>query len=145
MLFGLDFLAPTVQPGIGSVHSFKINANGTLTQPPGRRSCCPKPGGPAKNPDAAAPPLPLGMNQHPSRNILYIGLVTRQQVGVFTFDGQSGALSFVRAVPNSGVEFCWIRPTASGARIYTVDNIDNSVSFYDNGDPLQPVEKQHLF
>ena len=135
LLFGLDFLAPAVQPGVGSVHAFKINGDGTLTQPPGS---------PYALPAGDKPPLPLGMNQHPSRNILYVGFVTRKQMGVYTFDAQTGALSFVRAVPNSGVEICWIRPTANGARIYTVNNIDDSVSFYDNADPLQPVEKQHL-
>ena len=135
LLFGLDFLAPVAQPGIGSLRSFKINADGTLTQPPSS---------PMALPAGDKPPLPLGMNQHPSRNILYVGFVTRKQMGVYTFDGASGALTFVRAVPNSGLEICWIRPTASGARIYTVNNIDNSVSFYDNGDPLQPVERQHL-
>ncbi len=135
LLFGADFLAPFVQPGIGSLRSFKINADGTLTQPASS---------PMALPPGAMPPLPLGLNQHPSRNILYVGFVTRKQMGVYTFDGQTGALSFVRAVPNSGVEICWIRPTANGSRIYTVNNIDNSVSFYDNSDPLQPVEKQHL-
>ncbi|MEO5735138.1 MAG: hypothetical protein ABIN96_14475, partial [Rubrivivax sp.] len=135
LLFGLDFLAPAVQPGVGSVHAFKIGADGTLTQPPGS---------PYSLPPGAKPPLPLGMNQHPSRNILYVGFVTRKQMGVYTFDGLTGAMTFVRAVPNSGLEICWIRPTANGARIYTVNNIDNSVSFYDNSDPLQPVEKQHL-
>ncbi|MDQ2778917.1 MAG: lactonase family protein [Pseudomonadota bacterium] len=135
LLFGLDFLAPAAQPGVGSVHAFKINSNGTLTQPAGS---------PYALPAGPMPPLPLGMNQHPSRNILYVGYVTRKQIGVYTFDGQTGALTFVRTVPNSGTEICWIRPTANGARIYTVNNIDNSVSFYDNSDPLQPVEKQHL-
>ncbi len=135
LLFGVDFLAPFVQPGIGSLRSFKITADGTLTQPPSS---------PLALPAGAMPPLPLGISQHPSRNILYVGFVTRKQMGVYTFDGQSGALTFQRAVPNSGVEICWIRPTANGSRIYTVNNIDNSVSFYDNSDPLQPVEKQHL-
>lgn len=135
LLFGVDFLAPLAQPGSGSLRSFRINADGTLTQPPGS---------PISLPPGAMPPLPLGINQHPSRNILYVGFVTRKQIGVYTFDGQTGALSFERAVPNSGVEICWIRPTANGSRIYTVNNIDNSVSFYDNSDPLQPVERQHL-
>lgn len=135
LLFGNDFFAPTVQAGIGSLRSFRINADGTLTQPPSS---------PMSLPAGDGPPLPLGLYQHPSRNILYVGFVTRKQLGVYTFDDQTGALTFVRAVPNSGLEICWIRTTASGARIYTVNNIDNSVSFYDNSDPLQPVERQKL-
>ncbi|MEO6712444.1 MAG: beta-propeller fold lactonase family protein [Mycobacteriales bacterium] len=135
LLFGADFFAPAVQPGIGSLRSFRINPDGTLTQPPGS---------PMALPAGNGPPLPLGLFQHPSQNILYVGFVTRKQLGVYTFDDQTGALTFVRAVPNSGIELCWIRTTADGRRLYTVNNIDNSVSFYDNSDPLQPVERQQL-
>ena len=37
-----------------------------------------------------------------------------------------------------------IRVGDPGTRLYTVNNIDASVSFYDNTDPLQPVERQKL-
>ena len=137
LLFGADFLAPLAQPGIGSLRSFRINADGTLTQP--ATSPLALPAGPAN-----APPLPLGLYTHPTQNILYVGFVTRKQLGVYNFDAQSGALSFLRAVPNSGLEICWIRTTASGTRLYTVNNITNSVSFYDNSAPTQPVEMQHF-
>ncbi len=137
LLFGADFFAPVVQPGIGSLRSFKVNADGTLSQAPG--SPLALPAGPVP-----PPPLPLGLYTHPTQNILYVGFVTRKQLGVYNFDAQTGALSFVRAVPNSGVEICWIRTSANGMRLYTVNNIDNSVSFYDNSTPTQPVEKQHL-
>ena len=135
LLFGADFLAPLARPGIGSLRPFRINADGTLTQPPSS---------PLALPAGAMPPLPLGLYTHPTQNILYVGFVTRKQLGVYNFDPQSGALSFVRAVPNSGLEICWIRTTASGGRLYTVNNIDNTVSFYDNRAPLQPVEMQKL-
>lgn len=134
LLFGADFLAPVAQPGIGSLRSFRVNADGTLTQPPTS---------PLALPAGAMPPLPLGLITHPSRDILYVGFVTRQQLGVYTYDAQ-GALTFVTAVPNSGLEICWIRTNAAGDRLYTVNNIDNSVSYYDNSDPLLPVERQHF-
>ena len=50
----------------------------------------------------------------------------------------------MRAVANSGKEICWVRTNASGMRLYMVNNIDASVSFYDNANPLQPVERQKL-
>lgn len=137
LIFGADFFAPAVQPGIGSLRSFRVNADGTLTQAPG--SPLALPAGPVP-----PPPLPLGLYLHPTQNILYAGFVTRNQLGVYTYDGVTGALTFARAVPNSGKEICWVRTNASGSRLYTVNNIDASVSFYDNANPLQPVERQKL-
>lgn len=89
--------------------------------------------------------LPLGIWTHPSQNILYVGHVTYNHLGVYNFDPASGALSFVTQVPNSGREICWIRTNAAGTRLFTVNNIDNSVSLYDiAGNPRAPVERQKL-
>ncbi len=47
-------------------------------------------------------------------------------------------------VANSGVATCWLTVNATGDRLYTANNGDNSVSVYDLADPLAPVELQHL-
>jgi 6-phosphogluconolactonase (cycloisomerase 2 family) len=135
LLFGADFLAPFFHPGAGSLRSFRINDDGTLTQAPGSPKALPG------DPMTA---LPLGIWTHPSQNILYVGFVARAQMGVYDFNPATGALTFVTAVPNSGKEICWIRTAANGSRIYTVNNLDNSVSFYDASNPHVPVEKQKI-
>lgn len=135
LLFGTDFLAPHVQPGAGSLRAFHINDNGTLTAAPGTPMALP--GGPMTA-------LPLNAWLHPTENILYVAFVARKQLGVYNYDPASGALTFVTAVSNSGTEICWIRTTADGRRIYTVNNIDNSVSMYDASNPRAPAERQHL-
>jgi 6-phosphogluconolactonase (cycloisomerase 2 family) len=143
LVFGADFLAPFVRPGIGSLRAFQVADNGTLAQPPGSPYRLPK-----APPSVPAPArnlrLPLGLYLHPTQNILYVGHVTYNQLGVYNFDPNTGAISFVTQVPNSGKEICWVRVTRNGSRIYTVNNIDNSVSFYDNSNPRAPVERQKL-
>ncbi len=143
LLFVEDFLAPAVQPGIGSIRSFRIGGDGRLAEAPGSPYAVPD-APPGVPPAAAALHLPLGTWTHPTENILYVGHVTYNQLGVYDFDRATGALSFVRQMPNSGKEICWVRTTADGRRLYTVNNIDNSVSFYDNADPRNPVERQKL-
>src|SRR5438477_6586183 len=96
--------------------------------------------------ESVSPPgtaLPLGLWTHPSKPILYVGFVTANKLGVYTFDS-TGHMHFVRAVPNSGKAICWIRANGAGTRLYTANTGDNSVSVYDITDPLHPIEIQHL-
>lgn len=146
-VFGADFLAPFFNPGSGSVRALRIGAGGGLTPASLVQVPPPPPGVPAPppgfNPERLR--LPLGIWTHPSQNILYVGHVTYNHLGVYNFDPASGALSFVTQVPNSGREICWIRTNAAGTRLFTVNNIDNSVSLYDiAGNPRAPVERQKL-
>jgi 6-phosphogluconolactonase (cycloisomerase 2 family) len=87
--------------------------------------------------------LPLGLWAHPSQPILYVGFVTINKVGVYTFDA-TGNLHFVRSIPSSGAAVCWLRTNGAGTRLYTSNTGDNSISVYDTTNPLQPVEIQHL-
>lgn len=73
-------------------------------------------------PAPEVPTIPLGIWDHPTKNLLYAGLVTRNQLGVYSYDDQ-GALSFVSAVPNSGQDICWIKTSADGTRLYAVNNL----------------------
>ena len=146
-VFGADFLAPFFNPGAGSVRALRIGAGGALAPASLIQVPPPPPGVPAPppgfNPERLR--LPLGLWTHPSQNILYVGHVTYDHLGVYNFDPASGALSFVTQVRNSGREICWIRTNAAGTRLFTVNNIDNSVSWYDIGsNPRAPVERQKL-
>ena len=92
---------------------------------------------------SSAPRLPLGLWTHPHQPILYVGFVTINRLGVYTYDS-TGHLQFVRSVPNSGQAICWIRSNADGTRLYTSNTGDNSISVYDTTVPLRPVEIQRV-
>jgi 6-phosphogluconolactonase (cycloisomerase 2 family) len=87
--------------------------------------------------------LPLGLWAHPSQPILYVGFVTINKVGVYTFDA-TGNLHFVRSIASSGAAVCWLRTNGAGTRMYSSNTGDNSISVYDTTNPLQPVEIQHV-
>lgn len=80
------------------------------------------------------PSIPLGLWDHPTKNLLYAGLVTRNQLGVFRYD-ENGRLTFVSAVPNSGQDICWLKTNATGTRLYAVNNLPRE----DQGDKASTV------
>lgn len=73
-------------------------------------------------PTPDVPTVPLGLWDHPKKNLLYVGLVTRNQLGVFSYD-DAAKLSFVSAVPNSGQDICWLKTNKNGTRLYAVNNL----------------------
>lgn len=97
------------------------------------------------------PSMPLGIWDHPMQNILYVGFVTRNQLGVYTYDN-NGFLNYKTAVPNSGQDICWVLINKAATRLYTVNNLPrlgstqqgSTISVYDiSGDKaLEPVEIQ---
>lgn len=97
------------------------------------------------------PSMPLGLWSHPSRNILYAGFVTRNQLGVFSYN-DSGSLKFIKAVRNSGQDICWILVNKQATRLYTVNNLprldtpqtSSTISVYDisGANALAPKEVQ---
>lgn len=131
-LFGTDFFGP--MKGLGTLRSFLINSNGTLT---------PAIGTPKKLTGVDSTGAALGLASHPSKNILYVGHVMRDTMGVYTYDN-SGELTFIKGVKNSGKAICWIKINADGSKIYTSNTGDGSVSYYNNSDPLNPIEIQKV-
>lgn len=97
------------------------------------------------------PSMPLGIWSHPSQNILYAGFVTRNQLGVFSYD-HFGRLKFVNAVNNSGQDICWVLVNKQATRLYTVNNLPrlntqqtaSTISVYDiaGKNALSPMEIQ---
>ena len=128
--FGSDFLGGTLQ-------SFVVQPDGSLTQN------LPQSVADAPFSGSAAPHLALGLAAHPTRPIVYAGLVTISKVAVYQYD-ENGVLSFVRAVDDSGAGVCWIRVSSDGTRMYTSNTGDNSISVYDTSDPFKPVQIQRL-
>jgi 6-phosphogluconolactonase (cycloisomerase 2 family) len=131
LMFGADFLG-------GILRSFAINGDGRLRV----RDAQPLP--PAEFAESGAPPLPLGLAVHPTRNLLYVGFVTINRVGVYRYRN-SGQLQFERSVPNSGHAVCWLTINKNATRLYASNTGDPSISVYDiSQDASMPIEIQTL-
>jgi len=131
LIFGADFLG-------GILRSFALTDRGQLKV----RDAQPLP--PAVFAASGAPPLPLGLAVHPTRNLLYVGFVTVNQIGVYHYR-DSGALEFLRTIPDSGNGVCWLTVNKAATRLYASNTGDPSVSVYDiSTDPARPFEIQKL-
>lgn len=100
----------------GRLRSMTLDANGNLTTVNAVALV------ETANPAPGVPTVPLGIWDHPQKKLLYVGLVTRNELGVYRYDA-NGALSFVTAVPNSGQDICWLRVNPEGTRLYAVNNL----------------------
>jgi hypothetical protein len=137
-------------PGAGggnTLRSFVIQSNGRLRPNPAIR---------LPEPDEAFPdPLgllsgslhisgttngALGLQDHPTLPILYVGFPLRFQLGVYTWDRRTGRLTLRNVVGNSGQVICWIQISEDGRFLYTTNQLDSTVSVYDLSDPINPVE-----
>jgi 6-phosphogluconolactonase (cycloisomerase 2 family) len=134
LLFGADFLIPATHPGSGSLRSFMVGATGITSAP----------GSPLVVPGDPMTSMPLGLWQHPTEDVLYVGLPARNKLGVFTF-GSNGGLVYETEVNNSGAAICWVRTTADGSRTYTLNSLSNSISLYNTSTATSPSESQHFF
>ncbi|NNG17189.1 MAG: hypothetical protein HKM89_11980 [Gemmatimonadales bacterium] len=127
----------------GGLQSFMLGSDGMLQQ--ADRMALPE----TVDPAPEVPTIPLGIWDHPTRKLLYAGLVTRNQLGTFRYD-RYGKLSFVSAVANSGQDICWLRVNKAGTRLYAVNNLPRedeqdaagTITVFDiSGDKAeQPVE-----
>ncbi len=122
LLFGADFLS-------GVLQAFRILGDGRLLQSPNT---------PLPLPDASNP---LGLQVHPTQPLLYVGFVSNNELGIYSYDDM-GALTFLRTVTNSGVAICWFAVNRAGSCLYSANTGDGSVSAYDLTDPTTPVEIQ---
>jgi 6-phosphogluconolactonase (cycloisomerase 2 family) len=131
LLFGADFQG-------GLLRTFHINAKGRLI--PRDAQALP----PAEFADTGAPPWPLGLAVHPTKSLLYVGFVTINRVAIYSYR-KSGALDFLRTVPDSGHGVCWLLVNKAGTRLYASNTGDPSVSVYDlTVDPSEPIEIQKV-
>jgi hypothetical protein len=129
LLFGADFLG-------GLLQHFRLDGDGEL-HPLSPIAL------PASEFAATTPRFPLGLWSNPKAPILYVGYVTANKMGVYSYNEQGG-LKFLRTVPNAGQGICWIRSNQSGTRLYTTDTTTNQVSVYDSTDAEYPIEIQTL-
>lgn len=132
-VFADNFAIPgTTPPLANTLGSFRIKGDGRLE---------PVQSGLATA-NVAAPTL-LGIATHPKKPIIYGGLVGGGQIAVFTYD-KNGALTFVRAVGDSGAGPCWTTVSADGKFLYAVNTGSVAVAVYSLADPLNPVQIQEF-
>lgn len=111
-------LKPSVQ---GQLHVFQIGHGSVLTEK--RRLQLPKTNLEYKYKGmAGVPSMPLGIWTHPRQPLLYVGFVTRNELGVYHFT-KEGEMHFKGSVANSGQDICWVLPNKEGTRLYTVNNL----------------------
>jgi 6-phosphogluconolactonase (cycloisomerase 2 family) len=111
-------LKPSVQ---GQLHVFQVGHGSTLTEK-GRLQLPETNDGYKYKGMDGVPSMPLGIWTHPSLPLLYVGFVTRNELGVFHFTGE-GEIHFKSSVPNSGQDICWGLTNKAGTRLYTVNNL----------------------
>ena len=120
----------------GRLASYRLFPNGRLLANP------PQPL-PASESVGGTAPLPLGLWANPDARQLYVGFVTVNKLGVYTWD-EDGVPVFERTVPNSGTAICWLRTNRAGTRLYTANTGSSTVSVYDTTDPAEPKEIQAI-
>ena len=108
------------------VRSFRILDNGRLD-----------PADSVSIPTGNNPPIPLGLQVHPTKRILYVGFVLDSSIGVYEYD-EDGMLEFVRSVTYAGNGPCWLVMNAQGTRLYASNNFDNTIAVFDTSAPYQP-------
>jgi len=143
VIFTNDFLAPATPSPAGSLRSYKVNTDGTLSQN-GAALTIPVTA-PAGTP-ADALPLYLvtqGVTVHPTQNIFYACAPVSSKIGVYTYDA-NGTLTFNSLAQSSGLLSCWLLINQNASRMYVVNTGDNSVSVMNLSNALAPVEIQHL-
>ena len=134
-LFGDDFLGFMLMPPVGTLRSFKIGESGSLSPVAGTPYFVP---GNQTGMNGA-----LGLWQHPTANILYVGFPLLGQVASYAIDPNSGALVQQSTAP-AGKAACWIRTNKAGTRMYVLNSGENTVSVYNSSNPAFPVSIQKL-
>ncbi|MCC5639298.1 lactonase family protein [Nostoc sp. CHAB 5844] len=120
------------------VRSFQIERRGRLSEAPNS---------PLAGFSAIAntrPVGPIGIEVHPKLPYLYIGYPLSSRISVYTYNQYSGELTFLKAIPNSGIAVCWLITNKAGTRLYTAESFSNTLSVYNLADPSTPVEIQHI-
>lgn len=82
-----------------------------------------------------------GLVFHPVYKVLYAGLPSLNEVGVYGYDKTTSAVSFIRAVSNPGKNVGWL--AAQGSYLYTAEPGSGSVTVYSLTHYQTPVMVQH--
>jgi hypothetical protein len=127
----------------GVFRTFRIGADGRLTQGPGSPQRLPNavfPGG-RRVPNV----WPAGLASHPRLKLLYAQLANVSRTIVYRWDDQA-RLTFVRALTNAHSFLpCWTHVNAQGTRMYSGNAGSNNLTVFDIArDPTNPREIQSV-
>jgi 6-phosphogluconolactonase (cycloisomerase 2 family) len=127
----------------GPIRSFTVSKKGALTQAPGSPYDPPAQAfGQGFDP---AKEFALGVATHPTKNLVYMGLPTIPALAVYSFDSNTGGLTFVSSVPVQGAYLpCWIQITKDGHWLYTSNADTNNITAFDISNPTKPKQIQTL-
>jgi 6-phosphogluconolactonase (cycloisomerase 2 family) len=84
-----------------------------------------------------------GLVFNPKERIIYAGLPTLNEVGVYSYDATTGAVSYIRAVANTGKGVGWLTTDSTGAYLYTAEPGTGTVSVYSLLHYQTPTMVQH--
>lgn len=143
-LFGTEFYDQSRQDLAREwqIDAYAIDSQGSMTHAPNAPYAVP----PLKFiPVVMKPPaLALNLVAHPLQNLLYVGFVNQDRLGVYSFD-DLGALTPVALTKASAAQWpAFFRVDQSGRYLYSSNNLSGSVSTWDLSQPRAPVEKSVL-
>jgi 6-phosphogluconolactonase (cycloisomerase 2 family) len=159
-------LAPGIQPTQALVspdhrHLFTLNVfENPITLPPGFPPFAPaysstivsydiRPNGRLVEVDRETnptfPPYMLGLQVHPTANVLYAGLLLNQAIGVYSYN-DAGELTLVTQAPTGAgdVGTCWVEVSKDGRFAYASNATTDTLSVFSLADPLHPVLLQSI-
>ncbi len=84
-----------------------------------------------------------GLVFHPIYKVIYAGLPTLNQVGVYSYDKTTSSLTFIRAVANPGKGVGWLAADSTGTYLYTAEPGTGTVTVYSLTHYQTPTEVQH--
>ncbi|HEV2423618.1 MAG TPA: beta-propeller fold lactonase family protein [Terriglobia bacterium] len=84
-----------------------------------------------------------GMVFHPKYKVIYAGLPSLNEVGVFGYNSTNSGVSYVKAVSNPGKNVGWLAVDSSGGYLYTAESGSGTVTVYSLTHYLTPSEVQH--
>ncbi|HTX10118.1 MAG TPA: beta-propeller fold lactonase family protein [Solirubrobacteraceae bacterium] len=131
------------------IHVLQLAANGQLTTAPGSPTSFPASvTAGQKAPPQLPPPavaLPFGLAVNPVKPYVYYLATVAGRVAVYGYD-QSGGLTFVNYVNNSGLAGCWAAITSDGRFLYVANSGSRSVAAFAvsaAGDHLTQIQNIH--
>ncbi|MES1257271.1 MAG: hypothetical protein ABUS51_02530 [Acidobacteriota bacterium] len=148
-LFGNNFLSPSFDvPDIGVFPLARsLMLSFTADEDDGSMESQPAVGLPKVSPFSPAGtfrPFILGLQPHPTQNILYADAVLASALTVWTWD-DNGKLSYVRAVSaGTALGQCWTAFDPAAKWLYVATVVQNVIGVFSLADPLNPVFLQNF-
>jgi 6-phosphogluconolactonase (cycloisomerase 2 family) len=84
-----------------------------------------------------------GLVFHPKYKVIYAGLPSLSEVGVYGYNSSGSDVSFVKAVANPGKGVGWLAADSSGDYLYTAESGSGTVTVYSLAHYQTPSMVQH--